>query len=158
MVCSQPRIDEKTAVESVLINYDFGFSSILSCLHRTNRLTLLSDGSLAVRTTIPLGSIKADAGQLEQALMNLAVNARDAMPDGGPIIIETSNVELDETCQLEHELFRPGPYVLPSMSDSGCAMDDRTRARIFEPFFTTTEEGKGTGLGLPPSTELSSKV
>jgi two-component system, cell cycle sensor histidine kinase and response regulator CckA len=106
------------------------------------------DVSLAVRPTIPLGGIKADVGQIEQVLMNLAVNARDAMPDGGPIIIETRNVDLDESYQRKHEPVRPGPYVMLSMSDSGCGMDDTTKASIFEPFFTTKEVGKGTGLGL----------
>jgi len=106
------------------------------------------DVPIAVRPTVPLGHIKADVGQLEQALMNLAVNARDAMPDGGPIIIETRNVELDESHQHKDEPVRPGPYVMLSMSDSGCGMDDTTKASIFEPFFTTKEVGKGTGLGL----------
>ena len=106
------------------------------------------DISITVRPTTPLGEIKADVGQLEQVLMNLAVNARDAMPDGGPIIIETRNVELGETYQRKHEPVRPGPYVTLSMSDSGCGMDDTTKASIFEPFFTTKEVGKGTGLGL----------
>jgi PAS domain S-box-containing protein len=106
------------------------------------------DVSMTVKPTIPLGGINADVGQLEQVLMNLAVNARDAMADGGPITIETRNVELDETYQRKHEPVRPGPYVMLSMSDSGCGMDDTTKASIFEPFFTTKEVGKGTGLGL----------
>ena len=106
------------------------------------------DVSIAVRPTVPLGGIKADVGQLEQVLMNLAVNARDAMPNGGPITIETRNVELDQAYQRKHEPIRPGPYVMLSLSDSGCGMDDTTKASIFEPFFTTKEVGKGTGLGL----------
>jgi len=106
------------------------------------------DVPIAVRPTIPLGRIKADVGQLEQVLMNLAVNARDAMPEGGQIIIETRNVELDDSYQHKHEPVRPGPYVMLSMSDFGCGMDDTTKASIFEPFFTTKEVGKGTGLGL----------
>lgn len=106
------------------------------------------DVSIAVKPSIPLGGIKADVGQLEQVLMNLAVNARDAMPDGGPIVIETRNVDLDESYQRKHEPVRPGPYVMLSMSDCGCGMDDTTKASIFEPFFTTKEVGKGTGLGL----------
>jgi len=106
------------------------------------------DVSIDVRPSIPLGGINADVGQLEQVLMNLAVNARDAMPNGGPITIETRNVELDESYQLKHRPVRPGPYVMFSMSDSGCGMDEATLANIFEPFFTTKEVGKGTGLGL----------
>ncbi len=106
------------------------------------------DVSIAVKPRIPLGSIRADVGQLEQVLMNLAVNARDAMPEGGRITIESRNVELDESYQHKHEPVRPGPYVMLSMSDSGCGMDDTTKASIFEPFFTTKEVGKGTGLGL----------
>jgi two-component system, cell cycle sensor histidine kinase and response regulator CckA len=106
------------------------------------------DVSLTVKPTMPLGGINADVGQLEQVLMNLAVNARDAMPDGGPITIETRNVDLDQSYQREHEPVRPGPYVMLSMSDSGCGMDDTILANIFEPFFTTKEVGKGTGLGL----------
>jgi CheY-like chemotaxis protein len=106
------------------------------------------DIELVVISNPTLGLVKADAGQLEQIIMNLAVNARDAMPPGGKLTIETSNVEIDEDYALQHPSTRKGPHVMLSVTDTGCGMDADTKAHMFEPFFTTKEFGKGTGLGL----------
>jgi two-component system cell cycle sensor histidine kinase/response regulator CckA len=103
---------------------------------------------LAMRLEAAAGRVLMDPGLIEQVIVNLAVNARDAMPGGGGVIVETADVELDALDVGAHAGLLPGPYVLLAVSDSGSGMDAATRARIFEPFFTTKDSGKGTGLGL----------
>jgi len=121
---------------------------VIAGLERILRRTLQENITLELRLAPSLGSIRADIGQLEQIIMNLAVNAQDAMPEGGSLFIDTSETVLDDGFIKAQEGVAPGPYVVMSVRDTGVGMDEQTRDRIFEPFYTTKGEGKGSGLGL----------
>ncbi len=130
----QPKILD---LNDVIENFETMFKRVLG-----------EDMAVECKTEEGLGNVKADPGQIEQIIMNLAVNSRDAMPKGGKLLIETGNVEIDEEYIKRYPYARQGRYVLLSVSDTGCGMDEETLSHIFEPFFTTKEKGVGTGLGL----------
>jgi two-component system cell cycle sensor histidine kinase/response regulator CckA len=121
---------------------------IVADMERLLRPLIGENIELSTRLAPELGRTRADAGQIEQVIMNLVVNSKDAMPTGGKITIQTANVDMDDDLRRECGYIRPGSYIMLSVSDNGHGMDKETQSRIFEPFFTTKEKGKGTGLGL----------
>ncbi len=122
--------------------------ALLASLDKMLQRLVGEDVELATRSARALGRVRVDPGSFEQVVMNLVVNARDAMPKGGRLSIETANVELDEAYARSHFGAKPGSYVMLSVTDTGTGMDKATLARVFEPFFTTKDKAKGTGLGL----------
>jgi CheY-like chemotaxis protein/two-component sensor histidine kinase len=134
--------------QQVLQPTTLNLNEVVGKFEKMLRRLIGEDIEMVTRFDPELGLVKADPGQMEQVLMNLAVNARDAMPHGGALTIETANVSIDEEFARRHMGFNPGGYVMIAFTDSGIGMDAQTQKHIFEPFFTTKAKSEGTGLGL----------
>jgi two-component system cell cycle sensor histidine kinase/response regulator CckA len=134
--------------KQVLQSKVFDLNSVVSEMDKMLRRMIAEDIELRTTLNKNLGNVKADPGQMEQVIMNLVVNARDAMPLGGKLTIETKNADLDEAYAGHHVAVTPGAYVMLAVSDNGMGMNEETLSQIFDPFFTTKTVEKGTGLGL----------
>src|SRR6185369_2696509 len=134
----------KQVLAPTLLDLNSVITEMIAILHRLIGASI----ELVFTPAVDPGLVEVDRGQIEQVIVNLVVNARDAMPDGGRITVETAPVDLDERDAAEHPGESRGPHVMLRITDTGTGMDAGTRSRIFEPFFTTKEPGKGTGLGL----------
>jgi len=134
----------KSLLQPTVIN----LNTVLVDLDKMLRRLIHESVEIVTKPTPKLGSVKADVGQIEQVILNLAINARDAMPSGGTLTLETANTDLDEAYAREHAAVSPGSYVMLAVSDTGIGMDADTLSHVFEPFFTTKETAKGSGMGL----------
>ncbi len=134
--------------KQVIVPRVLSLNAVVANLDKMLRRLIGEDIEMVTYPAPDLGSIKVDSGQIDQVIMNLVVNARDAMPQGGKLTIETANAHLDEAYARRQVNVKPGHYAMVAVSDTGCGMDAETQSHIFEPFFTTKAPGKGTGLGL----------
>ncbi len=134
--------------KQILASKVIDLNAVVAGMEKMLRRLIGEDINLVLALHPQLGRVKADTGQIEQVIMNLAINARDAMPEGGTLTLETQNLELDDAYARAHTSVQPGPHVMLAVSDTGAGMDHDTLGHVFEPFFTTKGPGKGTGLGL----------
>ncbi|MGH9861890.1 MAG: response regulator, partial [Candidatus Acidiferrales bacterium] len=134
--------------QQVLAPVALSLNAVVEGMQEMVRRLIGEDIELLINLAPELGSVKTDPGQMEQVIMNLVVNARDAMPEGGRLVLQTANIELDDSYCRQHVGVQPGPHALLSVNDTGVGMEQETLSHIFEPFFTTKDKSKGTGLGL----------